>query len=72
MPVQSYTRNPAHTYAVGWSLLLEPDNKWWRRNQLDGFGDRNVNQVDGVREFPDWDKRHTDVAKFIHATFNVN
>jgi hypothetical protein len=27
-----------------------------------------VNLVVGVREFTDWDKLHTDVAKFIHAT----
>lgn len=55
-------------FAVGWSILLEPDKKWWRRNQLDGFWGRNVNLVVGVREFTDWDKLHTDVAKFIHAT----
>lgn len=68
MPALSYTKNPAHTCAVGWSILLEPDNKWWRRNQLDGFGGRIANLVVGVREFTDWDKLHTDVAKFIHAT----
>lgn len=29
---------------------------------------RDVDLVDGVREFTDWDKLHTDVAEFMRAT----